>query len=577
MNTARIKRVGNVGLVTLMMVCGSAGFASGQTLTVLPDLPLVSPGGQDGIDPIVTVHSSTNFTVSYDLSGAAEYQFAMVHHPTWDAWDVSAITQFVFGVKGDPDQIKVEFVDKSDSKTTINSPTLTDEFQFWTIPASTVNNADLSTIHVISFVIDEGLAGVGNTVGEFTVFVDGLEYEAPPPDPVDLDPSDPLDTDITVLPGDPLVNDLDGTLFMQHSSSNFTVSYSLPDEEDWDGVMVRWENFDPMDLTAIAEFVFGVLGTPEAIKVEFEDNAGGKTIFNLNGVTDTLQHWHIDASLIDNLDDIKVISFVVDRALAGEGNEDGHYTVFVGGLSYESSVAAIESSDPGLLPITILPDTPMISDLAGTLFEQHSSTNFTVLYDLDAAAEEWEGVMVHRDGFAPMNLTAIDTFVIGVTGTPNAVKVEFKDLSGAVTTFFLNGVSAPLQHWHIHAALIPNLAEIELIAFVVDYGLAGGGNEAGAFTVFIGGLGFEDEDPEEPAFDNFSVTDAGGIPQATVNLGVGVDQTTYTLYFTTDLTADPVDWEVAHQVIGNGVSEVTLTDDDAENDDAMRMYRFGVD
>ena len=577
MNTAEINRVGNVWLVMLMTVCGSAGLASGQTLTVLPDFPLVSPGGHEGIDPIVTVHSSTNFTVSYDLSGAADYQFAMVHHPAWDAWDVSAITQFVFGVKGDPDQIKVEFEDKTNSKTTINSPTLTDEFQFWTIPASTVDNADLSNIHVISFVIEEGLAGVGNAVGEFTVYVAGLEYEAPPPDPIDLDPSDPLDADITVLPGAPLVNDLDGTLFMQHSSSNFTVSYSLPGEEDWDGVMVRWEDFAPVDLSSITQFVFGVHGTPDAVKVEFEDAGGGKTTFNLNGVTNALQQWHIVAAEIANLDEIKVISFVVDQGLAGEGNEDGHYTVYVGGLAYDQSVASIPPSAPETAPITILPGSPVIDELVGTAYEQHASTNFTVFYDLPESAEGWEGVMVHWQDFELVDLTSIDTFVIGVIGTPNAIKVEFvhDPVTPTKTVFNLDGVSDTLQVWQFDSALIGHLDEIEVIAFVVDGGLAGGGNEAGQFTVFIGGLDFDDGEP--PVFDNFEVVLVGGIPESTVNLGVGVDQSTYTLYYTTDLRADPVVWVQAAQAVGDGVTEIILTDDDAENDDAMRMYRFGVD
>ena len=175
--------------------------------------------------------------------------------------------------------------------------------------------------------------------------------------------------------------------------------------------MVRWAEFAPIDLTTITQFVFGVRGDPDAIKVEFEDNDGGKTIFNLNGVTNSLQHWLIDASQIVNLDDIKVISFVVDQGLAGAGNFEGAFSVFVGGLFYDISVATIVPSSPEDAPITILPNLPLVNDLNGTSFEQHSSTNFTVNYSVPLPGD-WAGVMVRWEGFVPTDLTAIGTFVV---------------------------------------------------------------------------------------------------------------------------------------------------------------------
>ena len=44
---------------------------------------------------------------------------------------------------------------------------------------------------------------------------------------------------VTWMPAGPLITDLDGTKFIQHSSSNFTVQYELPTDYDWDGVMIR--------------------------------------------------------------------------------------------------------------------------------------------------------------------------------------------------------------------------------------------------------------------------------------------------------------------------------------------------
>ncbi len=536
-------------------------------LTVLPGNPAL--GEVAGTD--FTQHSSTNFTIDYDVT---EEPFFAAVIAAWDApTNLTAITEFVFGVAGDPDAIAVEFEDGEGAKTVIHLAGVTDTLQHWHIDASEIANLD--SIEGIVFVVSDTLAGAGNHIGECTVYVGGLDYEPPPPDPIDVDPSDPGDAPLTVLPDEPLVSDLAGTLFLQHSSNSFTVAYDLDASDDgWEGAMVRWEDFATVDLSGVTQFVFGVQGDPDAIKVEFEDEDGVKVIFNLNGVTDSLQHWHIDASEIDFLDALQVITFVVDEDLAGEGNEAGTYTVFVDGLSFAESAMSIAPADT-LTDVTILPDDPTLSDLVGTAFEQHSATKFTVLYDLDAAEQDWEGVRIHRDGL-PMDLTSIDSFVVGITGTPQSVKMEIKDFSGGETILFLDGVTDSMQQWSFNAALIPNRDDIEVITFVVDYGLAGDGNEAGAFSVFLGGLDYDEEEPEEPVFmhDSFHVDLDAGHPVVTVNLGVGLDQYTYILEFTTDLTSTPVNWlEAGEPFDGDGAAEVILTHDDDDVDD-MRFYRI---
>lgn len=448
-------------------------------ITILPDQPLLN----DLNGTLFEQHSQTNFTVSYSLPEEDSWSGVMVRWEDFNPIDLTSITQFVFGVTGTPNAIKVEFEDTNSNKTVFSLLDVDGTMQHWHIPASQIANLD--NIKVISFVVDQGVAGAGNFDGQFTVFVGGLAYTPL----VDVPASDPSVADITVLPDNPLLNDLNGTLFVQHSSTNFTFVYTLPEVDSWSGVMVRWEDFNPIDLSSITQFVFGVIGSPESIRIEFEDSNGQKSIFTLLNVTNDLQHWLLDASLILNLDDIKVISFVVDRALAGEGNEDGFYTVFVGGLFYDASVASLDASSPNELPITVLPGLPVVNDLDGTAFEQHSSTNFTVSYSLPEV-DDWDGVMVRWADFDPIDLTSIDTFVIGVTGTPEAIKVEFEDSNGGKTIFNLDGVSGSLQHWHIPAALIANLDDITVIAFVVDRGLAGVGNFVGPYTVFIGGLDF---------------------------------------------------------------------------------------
>ena len=126
---------------------------------------------------------------------------------------------------------------------------------------------------------------------------------------------------LTVLPDNPLISPLGATLYEQHSVSNFTVFYNINPTNGWNGVMVRWDDWGGRDLTAITQFVFGVTGTPQKIKVEFEDVNNDKTALILGGVSNTMQHWHIPADLItdSDLSAIKVISCVVDGGLAGTG------------------------------------------------------------------------------------------------------------------------------------------------------------------------------------------------------------------------------------------------------------------
>lgn len=58
------------------------------------------------------------------------------------------------------------------------------------------------------------------------------------------------------------------------------------------------------------------------------------------------------------------------------------------------------------------------------------------------------------------------------------------------------------------------------------------------------------------------------------NLGVGSAGVEYRLEFTTDLTAEPQVWTEVEAVVGNGVDDVVLTDEDT--DDPLRIYRLVV-
>ncbi len=62
----------------------------------------------------------------------------------------------------------------------------------------------------------------------------------------------------------------------------------------------HWDDFAGRDLSGVSTFVFGVTGTPEKIRMKFEDTNFDKTAFTLLGVTNTMQFYHIQGSLVSN-------------------------------------------------------------------------------------------------------------------------------------------------------------------------------------------------------------------------------------------------------------------------------------
>ncbi len=475
-------------LLAVLTMFGFTGYASAQSWTVLPDNPVVQDlGGAD-----ITVHSVSNFTASYNVSGGGG-QGAIVRWD-WAGRDLSHIDPFVFGFQGDPINIRVKFEDTNDVAW-IYTTEFSDssDLQVIEIEEWLMFGIDLEDIKAIVFETDQGLAGEGNHVGEFMIYVDGLDFD----EPEGIDPSDPGDAELTVLPNEPWPQDLDGTDFTQHSSTNFTVSYDINDPNpSWRGVMVRWADWAPQNLSAVTQFVFGVTGDPDAIKVEFERDDGSKTIINMLGVTDDYQHWHIADSLLDDLSDIKVISFVVDRDLAGAGNYEGEYTVFVGGLDYEEPpepAEEIEPSDPGDAALTFLPNNPDLTDIDGADFTQLSSSNVLVEYNLDN--QSWPGVTVRWGGedYDIQDFSSVTQFVFGVMGDPDAIQLEVQYAEESRSTIVLTGVTDSYQHWHIPADVLGDLTYLRNINFLVTDDVAGD-NRVGTFNFFVGGL----EEPPEP-------------------------------------------------------------------------------
>ena len=123
-------------------------------------------------------------------------------------------------------------------------------------------------------------------------------------------------------------------------------------------------------------------------------------------------------------------------------------------------------------------------------FTQHSVSNFTMRYQL-RPTNGWDGVMVRWPDWGGRNLSSVDTFVIGVTGTLHEMKAEFEDTSGDKTIFYFKNVAPTMQYYHISSALVSNIARIKVVAFVTELNTVGP-NTNGCFTAWLGGLHYPD-------------------------------------------------------------------------------------
>ena len=297
----------------------------------------------------------------------------------------------------------------------------------------------------------------------------------------------------TRLPYSPMITDLDGTKFVQHSPSNFTVSYQLPTESDWDGVMVRWDDWGPRDLSSSTEFVFSVRGSAGQIKVEFEATNSSKTICQLLGITNTWQNYRIPASAITNdLTKIKVISFVTDYGMAGPV-KTGTYEVVVGGLSFDWRLDGSGSGSP-----TVLPDHPKVVDVGGgnpsTVILNGDPGLVSVSYDVHSG---WSGATIvfdNRDTWPDIeyqDLSSFPNLVFGLWGDARNVKIEFLDRSNGVVVAVCTNVGTTAKYYTLNMGFLTNeLSAISAINFVVDSNLVASGNLVGTLNIESAGLDY---------------------------------------------------------------------------------------
>ena len=459
-------------------------------ITWMPGGPLITD--LDGTQ--FAQHSSSNFTVSYQLPTESDWDGVMVRWDDWGPHDVSSISTFVFAVRGTANKIKVEFEATNSSKSIFVLQNITNVWQYFHIPSTSITN-DRTKMKVISFVTDSGLAGTVKT-GTYEVVVQGLTF--------DWRVNGSGSGAATALPNLPRVVGVGGgntdTVIVNTNPSVVDVSYNV--HSGWSGATIAYDNPDTwpaieyQDLSGYPSLVFGLWGDARNVKIEFLDRSNAVMIAQCTNVGTTAKYYTIQLGLLTNqLHAISAINFVVDSNLVASGNLTGQLHIRSAGLDYALQVNGTGSGSP-----TVLPAEPALDKVGGansdTVLSLNSSSNFVVYYTVTSG---WSGASILYDDYGTVpveagNLSSFGSLVFGLAGDPASVKCEIQDSTGRKMSATFANVGSTLQYYSISAQHITNKlvnpAAIASISFVIDEGLAGAGNLTGSLSVMSGGLKF---------------------------------------------------------------------------------------
>ncbi|MFH0954133.1 MAG: thrombospondin type 3 repeat-containing protein [Verrucomicrobiota bacterium] len=460
-------------------------------VTWLPGAPLLTD--LDGTR--FTQHSTSNFTVSYELPTEFDWDGIMVRWKDFATENVSAIPTFVFGVRGDPDEIKVEFEDTNSIKTIAHLQNVSNSWQYYAIPATAITN-DITRMKVISFVVDHNMAGAGNYTGTFEVIVQGLTFDWR----VDGSPTGPA----TALPNLPKVLLVGGansdTVLVNTNATVIDISYAVP--TGWSGASIVYDNRDTwptnefQSLMGFTNLVFGLWGDTKNVKVEFLDSSNAVMIATATNVGTGPAYYYFATGLLSNrLSEISAINFVVDSNLVGSGKLTGTLHIASGGLDYP-----IRISGAGSGPATVLPGEPAVDAVggasSGTVVSVLSDSEILVQYSVTSG---WSGASILYDDFTTgpvesSDLSSFPSLVFGISGTPSNVKCEVQDSTGHKAAATFTAIGPGLEYFAIESGHLTDKgvdrAHVSVISFVVDAALAGSNHLSGSLYIESGGLAF---------------------------------------------------------------------------------------
>ncbi|MBN1270317.1 MAG: hypothetical protein JXB04_12070, partial [Kiritimatiellae bacterium] len=309
----------------------------------MPGKPALVLTGGGNTETVLDQRSTREFYVSYDVSTGgycgASMTFDDYGTVPIESVDVSGYETFTFAVSGTPASVKYEFEDASGAKVAGAFQYVESTLKWYTIDAAwlAAGGLDLAHLRTIHFIVDPNTAGPA-TVGQFYVRTLGLSYT------VQVSGEGAGSATSLSAPA-PVAYDLGGANhsgnWIQTGSTNLWVSYDVTGG-GWDGVTISHDNFssepiESADYSALTGVVFGVFGTPDNIKIEFQDASNRVALAVCSGVTAGRQYFAVPTAGLEDigidLSQVRLINFVVDQGLAGSGNGSGSFTIVTEGLA----------------------------------------------------------------------------------------------------------------------------------------------------------------------------------------------------------------------------------------------------
>jgi hypothetical protein len=467
-------------------------------VSTLPGKPTPDKFGFGNFDTAVynQFNSTNHFQLQYNVATGG-FTGVGIGFPA--PVDLTTFTSLVFGVKGHPSKLKVEFADNVETTaTTIASFSGFDagSISYFQVPISSLAQSPtlLDRIVQIAFVVDPGLAGAGNEIGSFDIYVNGLGLSlAFTPD---------VNTNISTLPNNPTADkfgfgNFDTAVYNQFNSTNhFQLQYNVA-TGGFTGVGIGFPS--PADLTGMTSLVFGIKGNPDRLRLEFGDNDTNTatTIVAISGfTTDTVSYIQLPLAALEtgatHMDQVTFIGFVIEQGLAAAGNEIGSFDVYINGFPVSLSFTPDTNADITTLPGQPAADKFGFGNFDTAVFKQFGSTNhFQLQYNV--ATGGFTGVGLNFP--APVDLTAFTSIVFGVQGHPDRIKIEFGDniATTATTIAYVGGFgTGSVSYFQLPLASLlsgqTRMDQVTFMGFIVDQGLAGGGAYEGSFDVYVGGL-----------------------------------------------------------------------------------------
>jgi len=521
-----------------------------------PVLGELEPCATAGQDPCVsgtlntvtglTQDSTSHFLFNYNLGNGSDTGFRRFggtqinfQNGTFDTTG----TPIVLGLKGTGTtggKLKLDFVDDTGDKVTVNVTGLTGSFQNYEVTKALLDSAsvsgfDATKIKTIVIVTDNNTTGSTTATGTIDVNTGGLvflplatitadplrDFSAKQPAASELEPC-------ATAGQDPCVSGTLNTVtsFNQDSANHFALGFDLGNGSDtgfrrFAGALL---NFDPSNFSSNSAIVIGLKGTGTLggkVKIEFIDDTNDKVTVLADGITGSFQNYKITKALLDSAGiagfdstKIKAFAIVIDNVTTGSSAAVGTLEANIQGMKFvptaaitANPVTSFSGKQPvvgELEPCATAGQDPCVSGTLNTitLLNQDSTSHFLFNYDLgngsDTGFRRFGGTQINFQN-GTFNTTG-NPIVLGLKGagtTGGKLKLDFVDDTGDKVTVNVTGLTGSFQNYEVTKALLDSAGisgfdstKVKTIVVVVDNVTTGSNSATGTIEVNTAALLF---------------------------------------------------------------------------------------